>query len=223
MTSHVKDLFVPAAGVHWLTRFYDPAVALLTRERTWRPRLVDQVAPRPGERILDLGCGTGTLTLMLHQACSEAEIIGLDIDPDALRIARAKADAAGVRINLWQGRADDPSTIPMFRFASFDKIVSALLFHHLSTGQKLRAFAHARNLLRAGGEMHVADWGKPANRMMRILFYSVQALDGFANTSDNVEGRLPEYMREVGLSDVIETHREASVLGTLSFYRGVKG
>lgn len=223
MTSHGKDLFVPAAGVHWLTQFYDPAVALLMRERTWRPRLVNQVAPGPGERILDLGCGTGTLTVMAQQACPQAEVIGLDIDQDALRIARAKADAAGTRISFWQGRADDPSTVPMFRPASFDKVVSALLFHHLTTEQKLRALAHARNLLRAGGEIHVADWGKPANWMMRIVFYSVQALDGYDNTSDNVEGRLPEFMREVGLSDVSETHREATVLGTLSFYRGVRG
>lgn len=223
MTSHVKGLFVPAAGVHWLTRFYDPAVGLLTRERTWRPRLVNQIAPRPGERILDLGCETGTLTVMLQQACPEAEVIGLDIDRDALRVARAKANAAGTRISFWHGRADDPSTVPMFRFASFDKVVSALLFHHLTTEQKLRALTHTRNLLRAGGEMHVADWGKPANQMMRILFYPVQILDGYTNTSDNVQGRLPEYMREVGFSDVTETHREGTLLGTLSFYRGVRG
>lgn len=222
MTSHVKNLFVPAAGVHWLTPFYDAAVALLARERTWRPRLVNQVAPRPGERILDLGCGTGTLTLMLQQACSEAEVIGFDVDRDALRIARAKANAAGIPISFWHGRADDPSTVPMFRSASFDKIVSAIPFHHLTTEQKLRAFAHARNLLRTGGEMHVADWGKPANSVMRGLFYLVHALDGYSNTSDNVEGRLPEFMREVGISDVTETHRESTVLGTLCFYRGIR-
>ena len=58
--------------------------------------------------------------------------------------------------------------------------------------------------------------------MMRILFYSVQVLDGFVVTSDNVAGRLPENMREVGFSDVIETHREGTILGTLSFYRALR-
>jgi ubiquinone/menaquinone biosynthesis C-methylase UbiE len=159
---------------------------------------------------------------MLQQVCPEAEIIGLDIDREALRMAHAKAEAAGIRISLRQGRADDPSTVPMFRSASFDKIVSALLFHHLTTDQKLRAFAHAKNLLRSGGEMHVADWGKPANAVMRGLFHLVQALDGYSNTSDNVEGRLPEFMREVGFSNVAETHRENTVLGMLRFYRGVR-
>jgi ubiquinone/menaquinone biosynthesis C-methylase UbiE len=222
MTSHVKNLFVPAAGVHWLTRFYDPALALLTRERTWRPRLVDQVAAQPEERILDLGCGTGTLTLMIQQACAEAEIIGLDVDRDVLRIARKKAAAASIHVSFWQGRADDQSIMPMFRFASFDKIVSSLFFHHLSRDQKLRAFRHARNLLRPGGVVHVADWGRPANPLMRILFFSVQGLDGYSNTSDNVAGRLPEFMREAGFTGVTETHRINTMLGTLCFYRGVR-
>lgn len=156
MTSHVKDLFVPAADVHWLTPFYDPAVALLTRERAWRPRLVNQIGPRSVERILDLGCGTGTLTAMLRQACPEAEVVGLDIDRDALRIARAKVDAAGTRIRFWQGRVDDPSTIPMFRFASFDKVVSALLFHHLTTEQKFHALTQCQEF--------AARWRRNARR-----------------------------------------------------------
>ena len=222
MSSHVKSIFVPAAGVHWLTRFYDPAVKLLTRERVWRARLVDQVAPCPSERILDLGCGTGTLTLMLQRACPEAEIIGLDADRDALRIARAKADAAGTPMSFWEGRADDPSNVPMFKFGSFDKVVSSLLFHHLTTDQKIRAFAHARSLLHSGGRMYVADWGKPSNAIMRLLFHSVQILDGYSNTSDNVEGRLPTFMRDVGFSDVTETYRGGTALGTLCFYRGAK-
>lgn len=222
MSSHVKSIFVPAAGVHWLTRFYDPAVALLTRDHVWRARLMEQVAPRPGERILDLGCGTGTLTLMLQRACPEAEIIGLDVDRDALRIARAKADAAGTPVSFLEGRADDLSNVPMLKFGSFDKVVSSLLFHHLTTDQKIRAFAHARTLLRSSGEMYVADWGKPSNAIMRLLFHSVQILDGYSNTSDNVEGRLPTFMRDVRFSDVTETHRAGTALGTLCFYRAVR-
>lgn len=222
MTSYVKNLFVPAAGVHWLTRFYDPALELLTRGPIWRPRLLDQVAPRPGERILDLGCGTGTLTVMVQQACAEADIIGLDIDRGALRIARRKATSAGIHISFRHGRADDQSIVPMFHFASFDKIVSSLFFHHLTRDQKLCSLRRARDLLRAGGEIHVADWGRPANPLMRILFYSVQALDGRSSTSDNVAGRLPEFMREVGFTGVTETHRVSTMLGTLCFYRGIR-
>lgn len=222
MTSHIKDLFVPAAGVHLLTPFYDSSLAFLLREHAWRPRLVDQVAPKPGERILDLGCGTGTLSLMLRQRSPETEVIGLDPDGEALRIARAKAHAAGIAIGFWQGRADDPSNVPMFRQANFDKIVSCLVFPHLTTEQKHRAFARARVLLRPGGEIHVADWGAPSNRLMRLLFYPVQVLDGFANTADNIRGLLPHFMRDSGFVEIAETHRQSTLLGTLSFYRGIK-
>lgn len=222
MSSHVKDLFIPAAGVRWLTGIYDPALALLMRERVWRPRLLTQVAPQPGERILDFGCGTGTLTVMLQQARPQAEIVGLDIDRDVLRIARAKAAAASVSISFLQGRAGDPSIVAMLGPGSFDKIVSSLVFHHLSTDEKRLALATAYDLLRSGGEMHVADWGRPANALMRLLFHTVQVLDGYSNTSDNVQGRLPDRLREAGLSDVAETHRASTVFGTLCFYRGVK-
>lgn len=222
MTSHIKDLFVPA-GVDALTRCYDPALSFLMRERVWQPRLLQQIAPRPGERILDLGCGTGTLTIMLQAACPQAEIIGLDADREVLRIARAKARAAGTPVGFWQGRADDPSDVCMLRLSSFHKIVSCLLFHRLTTARKRLTLTHARGLLRPGGTMHIADWGKPANAAMRLLFYSVQTLGGISDTSDNVEARLPNFLRDAGFCDVNETHRHATVFGSLSFYRAVKG
>lgn len=58
----------------------------MTREQIWRAMLVAQIDPQPDDRILDIGCGTGTLALTLHAACPKAEIIGLDPDnADLLR------------------------------------------------------------------------------------------------------------------------------------------
>lgn len=222
MIGQRQKMFVPAAGFSWLTRVYDPVMSLLMRERVWRTRLVEQVAPKAGERILDLGCGTGTLTIMLHRACPEAEIVGLDIDSEVLGIARGKADAAGAHVTFWHGCADDPTDVPMFRVGSFDKIVSSLVFHHLATNQKRLALAHARTLLHPGGTIYIADWGKPQNILMRLLFYPVQALDGFANTSDNAQGLLPVFMHEAGFADVSETHHEVTAFGSLRFHRGTK-
>ena len=59
--------YIPALRIRALTRFYDPVVALTTREREFKQRLIDQLGPAPGQRILDLGCGTGTLALLVKE------------------------------------------------------------------------------------------------------------------------------------------------------------
>ena len=95
------------------------------------------------------------------------------------------------------------------------------MFHHLTPATKRRAFAKARELLVPGGELHLADWGKAQNAVMRAAFLGVQLLDGFENTRDNVEGRLVNMMRDSGFETVEETSHEMTVFGTLSLYRAV--
>jgi hypothetical protein len=73
------------------------------------------------------------------------------------------------------------------------------------------------------GVYHVADWGQAQNVLMRLAFLPVQLLDGFESTRDNVRGRLVPLMEGVGFSAVAETHREMSLLGTLSLYRAGAG
>ena len=73
-------------------------------------------------------------------------------------------------------------------------------------------------LSREGG-LHILDWGKAQDLLMRTLFVLVQLLDGFETTADSVRGRLVGLLREAGFTHVEETHRERSILGTLSLYR----
>lgn len=123
--------YVPALGFRSLTRFYDPILRLTLREDKFKTLLVQQAAVHAGQRVLDLGCGTATLTIMLKQACPGAVIVGLDADPDALEIARKKVSEAGVEVELREGTAFEPP----FGAKSFDRVVSSLVFHHLSTEQ----------------------------------------------------------------------------------------
>jgi len=190
------------------------------RERTWKALLIDEIAPQPGERVLDFGSGTGTLTLMIQKTCPSVEVIGVDIDPEMLGRARAKAQEAGFEISFTQAGIDDSDIVAKLGAASFDKVVSSLVFHHLARDAKLDALRNAAALLRPGGMLHIADWGRPSSRLMRLLFYPVQALDGFANTSDNVLGLLPSLMQQAGFGAVRETRREPTALGSLSFYEG---
>lgn len=209
--------YVPALGYHRLTRFYDPVVALTTRERTFKRRLLRE-ARISGGRVLDLGCGTGTLSIWAKQAHPEAEVFGLDGDPGILEIARRKAARAGVEVRFERGMAHD---LP-YPDASFRRVLSSLLLHHLDHDAKGKAAREVWRVLEPGGELLVADWGRPSGRLMRALFFSVQILDGFENTNDNVRGRLPSLFTLSGFREVDVLHEYATIYGTLTLYRARK-
>ena len=215
--SAASPKFIPALRFHSLTRIYDRLINATLKEDAFKGRLVQQANVAAGHRVLDLGCGTGTLTVMLKRAHPDATVVGLDADHAALEIAQKKARDAGVEIEFRQGLA----SAPPFEPGTIDRIVSSLVFHHLAKAEKHLALEAARTLLRSGGELHVADWGKAQSLVMRAAFLGVQFLDGFATTSDNVKGRLPLFMEQAGFASVAETHREMTIFGTLSLYRAV--
>jgi len=208
------ERYVRALRFRSLTRFYDRVLGATLKEDKFKRLLVEQACILPGQRVLDLGCGTGTLTILMKQAVPQATVVGLDGDPETLAIAREKAERAGLAIELEHVLAWDAP----FEASSFDRVLSSLVFHHLTTENKRRTLAKIREWLRPGGELHVADWGRPHDPLMRMAFLTVQLLDGFETTSDSVQGRLEPLMREAGFADVAETHRERTLFGTLSLY-----
>src|SRR5207245_1647211 len=94
-------------------------------------------------------------------------------------------------------------------------------FHHLSSEAKRSSLAAIRRMLTAGGELHIADWGQARGFAMRVAFLAVQALDGFATTTENVRSGLVPVLKETGFESVAETARNATMLGTMSLYRAV--
>jgi ubiquinone/menaquinone biosynthesis C-methylase UbiE len=206
--------YIPALRFRRLTPAYDALVAWTMRDDKLKRLLAEQADVGTGS-VLDLGCGTGTLALILKRRYPDAEVVGLDADPDVLDIARRKLAAAGLPVRLHQGLAWD-ADLPN---GTFDVVVSSLVFHHLTTGDKHRALVRARQLLRPGGRLHVADWGRPTGMVMRAAFLGVQLLDGFETTRDSVRDRLPTLMRDAGFVAVEEIRREATVFGTLAYYR----
>jgi SAM-dependent methyltransferase len=214
----LSNSYIPALGYRWLTRFYDPVVRVTTREATFKEALLRQANIQDGHRVLDLGCGTGTLALLVKRAHRGAEVFGLDADPEALKLARTKLEEAGIEVELHQGLA---SALP-YVAESFDLALSSLFFHHLLSELKLEAMREVLRVLRPGGAFHIADWGRPTNPVMRLAFIGVQFLDGFATTTDNVRGLLPGLLGLAGFENVETTNSYSTLLGTLSLYRARK-
>src|SRR3546814_4764361 len=79
----------------------------MTREKRWRSDLLKLVAPQPGDRIVDIGCGTGTLAIALKGGEPESEIFAVDPDPAVLEIARSKARTAGADIHWFEAMGDE--------------------------------------------------------------------------------------------------------------------
>jgi ubiquinone/menaquinone biosynthesis C-methylase UbiE len=207
----VTDRYVPAAGRRAFTRLYDPVVALTTRERRFRALLRERVLAALPARgtVVDVGCGTGTFAIALAEARPDATVIGVDGDTGVLALARAKPGAE--RVDWREGLAGQLDVRP----ARTDAVVMSLLLHHLQPDAKRAALAEAQTILKPGGTLHVADWGRPHDPLMRVAFRVLQAIDGVANTRDHADGRLPSFICAAGFEDVRSYARLRTAFGSL--------
>ena len=210
-----SDRYIPLLRYGWLTPLYDPLLRRLMPELALKRRLIDQAQIASGHRVLDLGSGTGTLAILIKQTNPGSEVVGLDADPKALALSHTKAPAAGVEVRFDHGLA--------FRLPygdnSFDRVLSSLVFHHLSPENKRRALREVFRVLRPGGELHILDFGKPHHALARLVSLVMRR---FEETADNIKGVLPEMLRQAGLTEVEVTAQQMTVFGTLSFYKGRK-
>jgi ubiquinone/menaquinone biosynthesis C-methylase UbiE len=210
--------YLPALRWKALTPVFDTAVRVTARERVMKERLLDQAGVTPGDSVLDLGAGTGTLAIWLKQRCPEAMVTGLDADPEVLTRARRKAANAQCEIDFVEGF----STELPFANDSFDLVLSSLFFHHLMPDAKRSTLAEVRRVLKPGGNLHVADWGKPGDPLMAALSLSIRAFDGFEVTAENLRGALPSLFERAGLENAQERRRLRTTLGTLALYSARK-
>jgi SAM-dependent methyltransferase len=207
--------YVPALRFRALTGIYDPVVRLTTREAEFKRRLLDRAAIQPGDRVLDLACGTGTLAIEAKRRAPAADLVGVDGDPEMLARAGEKATAAGVEVRFDEGL----STELPYEDDSFDGALSTLFFHHLDLEGKRRTIAELARVLRRGGELHVADWGRPSDPLMSALSWPVRLLDGLDVTRENFDGSLPTLFAEGGFEGVAETDRMRTPLGSMVLTR----
>ena len=206
--------YIPALRFKWLTPLYDPLLKWIMREEIFKRKLIEQANIQPKMKVLDLGCGTGTLTLMLKRAYPGAEIIGLDGDPQVLDIARAKS--RDVNIQWDEGLA---SSLP-YPDSVFDRVVTSLVIHHLTADDKRRAFKEVYRVLTSRGELHLIDFGAPHSSITRFM---TKFMRRFEETADNFDGLIPRFITEAGFNEVKEAEHFVTIFGSLSMIKAIKG
>ena len=212
---HARHDYLPAFGHDRLLPLYDPLVRLLGADRS-REKLIEQAALRPGHRVLDIGCGTGTLAIRIKRAAPRVEVVGLDPDPKALARSRHKAERAHVTLQFDEGFAD---ALP-YADATFDRVFSSYMFHHLPQDAKLAALREARRVLKPGGSLHLLDFAGPdSGRDSGARSSLARLLHGNRQLRDNGEDKVLAWMTQAGLADAKRSGDGRLLVGTILYYR----
>lgn len=192
------------------TEDYDRAIRRWTRELRWRGAMLDLLAPRQSETVVDVGCGTGSFAILLKKLHPQILVAGIDPDAQALGIARAKASREAVDIDWRQGFAD---ALPA---ESADAVTSSLVFHQVPLAGKRSAMVAMHRALKPGGRLVLADYGRQSGLMALLFRLTVQRLDGIEDTQPNADGVLPGLIAEAGFADVEECDRIHTLTGTIA-------
>lgn len=162
-TPHTKGLVL-----HSTARYYDLLAWLLTlgREGAFRQRLVDLARLAPGEAVLDVGCGTGTLAIAAKRRVGPAGVVhGIDASPEMIAKARRKAAKAGVHVVF---QTEVVEALP-FPDARFDAVLGTLMLHHLPRPTRERCAREMRRMLKPGGRVLAVDFATPARERKGLL------------------------------------------------------
>jgi ubiquinone/menaquinone biosynthesis C-methylase UbiE len=149
--------------IHWANH-YDKVVSLLTLGRRKRLRSLTIALARiqPGERVLEVGCGTGDVAIA---ACAPAGprglVAGIDAGPEMIAVARAKAARAGVTVDFRL----EPIEALSYADATFDVVLSSLMMHHLPDDLKRQGLAEIARVLKPGGRLLIVDAERPHNHV----------------------------------------------------------
>ena len=207
--------YVPAAGHdRWLS-LYDPLTKLLGGPAAQRA-LIEQAQLRSGQRVLDIGCGTGTLEVMLLERHPGIAMTGLDPDAKALDRARRKCEQAGLAVEFVCGFADSIAAPE----ASFDCVLSSFMLHHLTLDQQRATLADVLRVLKPAGALHILDFasasGRPRGMIARMLHRDAH-LKAHAHAPD-----VAALLTDTGFEAVRRTSSRTTLFGPIDYHQGLR-
>jgi ubiquinone/menaquinone biosynthesis C-methylase UbiE len=210
---HPPHDYLPAAGHDALLPGYDLLTRLFGFNRV-HEKLIGQAELADGHRVLEIGCGTGNLTIRVKRAHPSVEVIGSDPDPLALKRAQRKAiRMSGIRFE--RGYAQQ---LP-YADGAFDRVLSSMRLHHLDSDAKTAAAAEIFRVLRPGGRLHLVDTGG-----------NMTAHDGLAarlvmrshHAAGNLGDAIPRLLRAAGFDCTEAATQRHRFVGRLTYYRATR-
>ena len=207
--------YIPAMGFFSLANLYDPLIKIGLRETKFKTRLIHQSNIQPSDHVLDLGCGTATLTLMIRSIFTQVRLVGLDGDRRILTVANKKIGNLGLDIQLDEAFSFQMPSPNGF----FDRVVSSLVLHHLSDEAQCSTLQEAIRVLKPGGELHIADFASPHGQRAHLTSHILGGVRPII-----AEARLPllESMSDAGFTSVKDWGRFFTFFGKIGFFSGAK-
>ena len=200
----------PPGVIRWAAP-YDLLITLITlgREGTLRERFLDLAHLQPGESVLDVGCGTGTLAIAAKRRVGASGAVqGIDASPEMIARAQKKAKRADADVAFETALAE---SLP-FPDARFDVVLSTVMLHHLRRAAREQSLGEIRRVLRPGGRVLVVDFGKNTGQRGLFAHFHKHGRVDLTNLTSLVSG--------AGL-DVLESGPVG--IGTLLFVLGQAG
>lgn len=214
--SHSHSVEHPAQTTGNLIRwapYYDLAVFVTTlgQDRRLRKTTVDAVLIRPGETVLDIGCGTGAVTLLAKTRTKDGKVYGIDPAPEMISVARQKAARKKLDIDFRVGVIE---ALP-FPDASIDVVTSSLMMHHLPADLKERGLAEIYRVLKPGGRLLIADFLRPTGAFLNHLFIAFTRHHGLKYGIEDLQ----QPLRNAGFTQITQLDKKVLIIG---FVRAVK-
>ncbi|MFB0566617.1 MAG: class I SAM-dependent methyltransferase [Candidatus Aminicenantaceae bacterium] len=177
-----------------LSNYYD----LITpaEKSKFRIKQIGLMDIREGEKVLEVGCGTGSLAILSKIAVGESgEVEGIDIAPKMIHRAQKKANKAGLEVNF---KITSVVELP-YSDNYFDLVISSLMFHHLPVESKKKGLEEIYRVLKAEGRLFLCDFCSPY-----ILTFPLMCLllIWISSTRYQLLGKLPDLIRRCNFKKI---------------------
>ena len=201
----------------WLAPYYNTACRVAGIDASFREKTIATAQLHRGEKVLDIGCGTGVLTRLAADTVGRGgEATGIDAAADMIRIARQDAREAGNTARF------EPAAMEALPFPdrAYDAAFLSFAINCLPADVKRVGIKEAWRVLKANGRLVVVDLDRPRSALLNVLLWPFRASQFFG---DHLRGRLPELLKEAGFASVTEVGRWRGLVAVWVAYKSMEG